>query len=172
MQLGFEMYDVTRPVMSPMSDSLPPLATLLMRPAQIISTGPIKHKHGTHTGKVAKRKVRNIAPSDLQAHTVGRERQLRGGRVLIRALQEVRRSRARVERRSLRAPDALLDLGLVEDDVAEGLIAGGTECLAARVGDEPEGDGALPGLLGIGEAAFSRASIVTLSVIVTQTMNV
>lgn len=78
----------------------------------------------------------------------------------------MRRAGARVERRALRTPDAVLDLGLVEDDVAEELIAGGAKRLAVLISDKPKGDDALPRLLGPSEATFSRASIMTLSAIV------
>ena len=75
----------------------------------------------------------------------------------------MRRARARVEGSPLRASDALLHLCLVEDDVTKGLVARGAERLAACVGDEAEGDDALPGLLGIGEATLRRAPMMAFS---------
>lgn len=144
--------------MSPISDSFAPFATLLIKPAQALSNVPPPSYCTAHTRKIAERQVRDIAPADLQTHTVSRERQLRGGGVLVRAVQEVRRARARVERCPLRAPDALFNAGLVEDDVAKGFVARGAKGLAARVGDKTERDDTLPGLFGPGEAALGWTS--------------
>lgn len=139
MQLGFEMYDVTRLVMSPMSDSLPPFPTLLMRPAQPSSSADsLSVQHPGLTRKVTEGQISNVAPPDLQTHTVSGERQLRGGWILVSAVQEMRRARARVEGSALRSSDALLYLRFLEDDVTKGFVARGTERLAAGVGDEAE----------------------------------
>jgi hypothetical protein len=109
------------------------------------------------TRKVDEGQVSDVLAADLEAHAVLRERKLALLWVLVLALQELLRLRSRVENGTLGAPDALLDVGLLEDRRPEAFGPGLAQRGALSVCDGANRHDALPRLLRMSQPAFGRA---------------
>jgi hypothetical protein len=109
------------------------------------------------TRQVNKGQVGDVLAADLEAHAVLGERKLPFLWVLVLALQKLLRLGPRVEDGALGAPDALLDVDLLEDRRTEAFGPGLAQRGALSVCDGANRHDALPRLLRMSQPALGRA---------------
>lgn len=162
-QLGFLIYAVTRLCTSAISSPLPRLLlTLAIKPTwdQHCDLRPDSSIQ-LHTRKIAEREICDVRAADLQRHGVVRKAELalrvHAPFVIGLVVQKGLRRDLGVQDGELRTANTFFNLGLVIDDASEGVIASLAKGLPVGVGDEAQGDYALPRRVASRQATFSRA---------------